>query len=169
MGPEASLEKSRDRRPQESTEHPEGESDRDVEDARQSLEVVAREHAEDRAQVELALGPDVEEAGAEPERHRQAEEDVRDRRHERLAKRPVVGEGALEQGGERRDRIVAGEQDRDPGDDETARDRQHREDDRFEKPSPQRPVELHAAPAINSPIRSRSASFWSNVATTRPR
>ena len=95
MGSEAGLQKTRNRGPDEAAEHAEGKRERDLNDPRQAVETVAGEDPEDGAEIELPLSPDVEEAGPEAKRDRQAQEDVGDHRHQRLGKSPRIRERTL--------------------------------------------------------------------------
>src|ERR1700680_4355285 len=76
VGSKASLQQTRDLRPQKTTQHPETKRERDVHDGRQAVQVVAGENSEYGPQVELSLGADVEQPGSESKRDRQTEKDV---------------------------------------------------------------------------------------------
>ena len=62
--------------------------ERQMDEPRQAGEAEADDHGEQRADVELSLGADVEEADAEGERHGQPGQDERRRRDDRLRERP---------------------------------------------------------------------------------
>src|SRR5439155_9008859 len=169
MRPEAGLEKTWHRRPDEAAEHPESQRQRDVDDARRAGQAVAGQHPEDRAEVELTLGADVEQAGAETQSHRQPQENIGSHGDQRLGEGARVGERALEERGEGGEGIRARDDHRHTSHYKTACDRDDRYEDRCEQALTQRAAHPQAAPAISSPMRSRSASLCSKTAMTRPR
>src|SRR6266550_925123 len=95
-------------------------------DGGQSVQAVADKDAEERADIELALGPDVEEAGAKAQGDAEPEKNIWRRRDQGLGQRPWIDKGALEQGVKRLKRIGAAEGHGQAGDDEPGNDGDHR-------------------------------------------
>src|ERR1700674_3680081 len=89
------------------------------------MEAVPDEDAEERANVKLAFGPDVEKAGAKPQRNAKPQKDVRRRGDQGIGKRVRIDKRALEQGIKRLQWIGAAEGDRQAGHDEPGDDRDH--------------------------------------------
>ena len=81
----------------------------------------------DRANEQLALRADVEEAGAERDRDREPGENERDRSDDRLGDVVRRAEGALDQCAVRRDRVVAREEDEDAAEHQRDGDGKERE------------------------------------------
>ena len=110
------LEIAGDRRPSRSGADPCGQDHREEHESGEIREARADRPRRDRADQELALGSDIEEARAEGHRDRQSREDERNGLNERLG--DVVGatEGATEEIDVRGDRIVAGKEHEDRAD-----------------------------------------------------
>ena len=101
MGARHGLEDARDEAPGRAGQHPAGECDRDRDEARLGADGDARGDRAEGAHQELALGADVEQASLEAEADRQAGQQERCRRDERVDDGIAVrreAEGTLEQG-----------------------------------------------------------------------
>src|ERR1700686_1573698 len=112
MGTEACLEDAWDGGPEKAAKNSRQQRQHNMQDRGQPMQAVPDEDAEERANVKLAFGPDVEEPGAETQRNTQPEKDVRRRGDQCLGQRPLIDKRALEQGIERLPGIGAAEGDR---------------------------------------------------------
>ncbi len=92
--------------------------------------IEARRRREGRAEIELPLGADVEEAHPERRRRREAGEEERRRRDQRLIDRPGLDEGRVEELAIGLERVVPGREQHDPGKHEREQDRGRRDSDR---------------------------------------
>src|SRR6266702_8160970 len=98
MGAETCFENARDGGPEKTAKNARQQGQQNMHDRGQSVQAVADEDAEERADVELALGPDVEETGAKTQADAEPEKDIWRRRDQGLRQRPWIDKGALEQG-----------------------------------------------------------------------
>ena len=125
----------------------------------------------ERAEVELALGADVEQVHPERRRRCEAREEERRRRRQRRRPRRAADEGGVEQPPVGVDRVVPGGEQHDRHHQERERDRAQRDDD----VEPARLVEpaldldhARSPPAIASPISSTVAVDGSNGPVISP-
>src|SRR5712692_4950274 len=168
MGAEASFQTPGDRGPQGPTHHAGQQTKRHFDQRRQAVDAVSHEGTGERANVKLAFGADVEESSPESESDGQPKPNVRGGAHQGLRECVVVYESAREEGAIGLDRVGARSDDGDGADEKAAEHRHQRNQDRGNDPAP--PGREHqAAPAMSRPTRSRSASFASMTAATRPR
>ena len=126
MGTETGLENARDSGPEKAAEDSRQQGEQNVHHRGQPVQAVADEDAEEGTNVELALGPDVEEAGAKAQAHAEPEKDIRRGRDQGLGQRPWIDKGALEQGIKRLKRVGAAEGDGQAGHDEAGDDGDYR-------------------------------------------
>ena len=128
----------RDRAPRRAARRADDDHRRDDDERGLPVEVERDPGGADRAEVELALGADVEEAHPEGDRGGEAGEGERRRRDERVGERAVGEERGVEEPPERRDRRVAGR-----GEDD--RDRTERDGQRAERHGDREPAALDEA------------------------
>src|SRR6202035_3339293 len=117
MSTDTCLEEARDGRPEKAAKNSRQQRQQNMQERRQPMQAVPDEDAEERANVKLAFGPDVEKAGAKPQRHAKSEEYIWRRGDQGVGKRVRIDKRALEQGIERLQWIGATEGDRQAGHD----------------------------------------------------
>jgi len=90
------------------------------------MQAVPDEDAEKRANIELALGADVEEAGAKAQGDAEPQKNIWCRRDQGLGQRAWIDKRSLEEGIKGLKRVRAAESDGEAGDDEAGDDRDDR-------------------------------------------
>ena len=129
-GVEADLEPAGQHAPQRAPSDGGDEQQRNEEDAGQAAEIDADRGGCHCADVELPLGADVPDGGAEGDGQTGRDDDQRRRLDEHFGDRAHVGERALPHGGEGKDGVVAADEENEPTDEEGDSDRSKRGQDR---------------------------------------
>src|SRR6266536_5047919 len=126
MPPRLRLQKARDRAPQTTRREARHERQEQVERKGDVLDGIADVYGRERAESDLPLDANVEQARLERQRHREPAEYVRDRPHQRFRDRLRPAERALPQPLVRLRRVPARDEDDQRAEDERSEDREER-------------------------------------------
>ena len=100
-------------------------TDDDVQPARHRRQIERGQRGEERAEIDLALGPDVEQAGAQRQHDGEAGEQQRRHLHQRGGDAVIFEEGAVKERGIGGDRVGAAGHDDDGADQQRAQNGPH--------------------------------------------